>query len=106
MALPSIMKHSFSNIPGGPRERSKFDRSHQIKTTINAGYLYPCFWDDILPGDTISLLTTAFGRLATPVFPIMDNIFLDFFFFFRSESPSLGWRLGKWQLGKIPRCPG
>jgi len=82
MALPSIMKHSFSNIPGGPRERSKFDRSHQIKTTINAGYLYPCFWDDILPGDTISLLTTAFGRLATPVFPIMDNIFLDFFFFF------------------------
>jgi len=82
MAQPSIMKHSFSNIPGTPRERSKFDRSHGVKTAINAGYLYPCFWDEILPGDTISLLTTAFGRLATPVFPIMDNLFLDLFFFF------------------------
>lgn len=82
MAQPSIMKHSFSSIPSTPRERSKFDRSHGLKTTINAGYLYPCFWDEILPGDTISLHTTAFGRLATPVFPIMDNLFLDLFYFF------------------------
>lgn len=82
MAQPSIMKHTFSSIPVTPRERSKFDRSHGLKTAINAGYLYPCFWDEVLPGDTISLLTTAFGRLATPVFPIMDNLFLDLFFFF------------------------
>lgn len=82
MALPSLMKHSFSNIPGMARERSKFDRSHGIKTSINAGYLYPCFWDEILPGDTVSLLTTLFGRLATPVFPIMDNLFVDLFYFF------------------------
>lgn len=79
--LPSVMSHRFSTVPGPEIPRSSFDRSHGYKTTFDAGYLVPIFIDEALPGDTCSLRMTAFGRLATPVFPIMDNIFADTFFF-------------------------
>jgi len=79
---PSVMKHDFSRIPGPRMERSSFDRSHGHKTTFDAAYLVPFWVDEILPGDTISLQATMFARLATPVFPVMDNLFLDSFYFF------------------------
>ena len=62
-------------------ERSTFDRSHGLKSTFDAGYLVPVFVDEALPGDTFNLSMTAFARLATPLKPVMDNIFLDSFFF-------------------------
>ena len=52
-----------------------------IKTTFDGGYLYPIFMDQALPGDTFNLRMTAFARLATPIFPIMDNMYLSSFFF-------------------------
>ena len=80
--MPSVMTHDFSRIPRAEIPRSSFDRSHGLKTTFDAGYLIPVFVDEALPGDTFNLDMTAFGRLATPLRPFMDNIFLNSFFFF------------------------
>jgi len=78
---PSVMKHSFSQVPKAEIPRSSFDRSHGYKTTFDAGLLVPIFVDEALPGDTFSLNMTGFGRLATPIFPIMDNMYMDTHFF-------------------------
>lgn len=80
--MQSVMQHMFSQVPRAEIQRSSFDRSHGHKTTFNAGYLIPIFVDEALPGDTFSLNMTLFGRLSTPLHPIMDNIKLDAFFFF------------------------
>lgn len=74
--------HDFSLSPQAEIPRSSFNRSHGHKTTFNAGYLIPVFVDEVLPGDTHNLSMTAFARLATPLFPIMDSLYLDSFFFF------------------------
>ena len=81
MNNPSVMKHDFSRVPRAEIPRSSFDRSHGYKTTFDAGYLIPVFLDEALPGDTFNLSMTAFGRLATPLHPFMDNLFIDSFFF-------------------------
>lgn len=82
MNLPSVMSHNFSQVPVAEIQRSSFDRSHGHKTSFNSGLLIPVFIDEVIPGDTFNLTMTAFARLATPLFPIMDNIFLNTFFFF------------------------
>lgn len=79
--LPSVMNHDFSRAPSVSAPRSSMNRSHGYKSTFDAGYLVPIFVDEALPGDTFSLTMTAFARLATPLFPFMDNAFLDVFFF-------------------------
>lgn len=58
------------------------NRSHVYKTTFNSGKLIPVFVDEVLPGDTTRMSVNYFARLATPIKPIMDNIYLDWFFFF------------------------
>lgn len=78
---PTVMKHSFSRVPKAEIPRSTFDRSHGYKTTFDAGYLVPIFLDEALPGDTFKLSMTGFARLATPIFPIMDNMYMDTHFF-------------------------
>jgi len=80
--MKSVMKHSFSNTPIINAPRSKFDRSCTHKTTFDAGYLIPFFSDEVIPGDTFNLSVSAFARMATPIFPVMDNIFMDTHFFF------------------------
>lgn len=82
MKMPSVMQHSFSQVPRAEIPRSSFDRSHGYKTTIDAGILYPIFYDEVLPGDTFNLSMTGFARLSTPLRPIMDNAFFNTFFFF------------------------
>lgn len=62
--------------------RSSFDLSHGLKTTFNAGLLVPILSLEVLPGDTISLRAAYFGRLATPLKPILDNLYLECFYFF------------------------
>ena len=81
MNLPSVMSHSFGLSPRADIPRSSFDRSHGHKTAFDAGYLVPIFVDEALPGDTFSLQATMFARLSTPIVPIMDNMFLETFFF-------------------------
>jgi len=77
----STMAHSFSASPPATIPRSKFDRSHTHKTTFDAGYLIPVYVDEALPGDTFSCHMSAFARMATPIFPIMDNLYMDTHFF-------------------------
>lgn len=79
--MKSVMSHAFNRIPQVNIQRSKFDRSHGHKTAFDAGYLVPVYVDEALPGDTFNLKMTAYGRLATPLHPIMDNLFLDTQFF-------------------------
>lgn len=79
--MKSVMAHQFSQVPNAEIPRSKFDRSHGCKTTFDAGYLVPIYVDEALPGDTFNCRMTAFARLATPIHPFMDNMFLDSFFF-------------------------
>ena len=75
------MKHQFSEVPHANIQRSSFDRSHGFKTTFDAGKLIPILVDEILPGDTVNLNMTGFARMATPIFPVMDNAFMDTHFF-------------------------
>lgn len=79
--MRSVMMHQFSQVPQANIPRSTFNRSSGYKTTFDAGLLVPFFVDEALPGDTMSLRATTFGRLSTPLHPIMDNIFIDYFFF-------------------------
>jgi hypothetical protein len=79
--MKSVMKHQFSEVPHANIQRSSFDRSHGFKTTFDAGKLIPILVDEVLPGDTINLNMTGFARMATPIFPVMDNAFMDTHFF-------------------------
>ena len=78
----SVDVHQFTMIPKADIPRSSFDCQSTHKTTFDAGYLVPVYVDEMLPGDTFRLNMTAFTRLATPLYPIMDNMHLDSFFFF------------------------
>ena len=78
----SVDPHRFAMIPQADIPRAAFDRQFTHKTTFDAGYLIPVYVDEVLPGDTFNLKMTAFARLSTPIFPVMDNMYLDSFFFF------------------------
>ena len=78
----SVDIHQFTMIPKADIPRSSFDCQSTHKTTFDAGYLVPVYVDEVLPGDTFKLNMTAFARLATPLYPIMDNMVMDSFFFF------------------------
>ena len=75
-------QHSFAKTPDVTMARSVFDRSHTSKDTYDFDYLTPIFVDEILPGDTCNLNVSTFQRLATQKVPIMDNLYIDYFFFF------------------------
>jgi len=79
--LPSVMSNHFARVPDAEIPRSSFNRDHGYKTTFDSGYLVPVFFDEALPGDTFNLKMTGFGRLATPLHPFMDNLFVESFFF-------------------------
>ncbi|AXL14828.1 major capsid protein [Microviridae sp.] len=79
--VKSVMSTAWNQIPKAELPRSSFNRSHGHKTTFDAGKLVPIYVDEALPGDTFNLKLTAFSRLATPIKPIMDNMFMETFFF-------------------------
>ncbi len=78
----SVNTHQFAMVPKADIPRSSFNIQTAHKTTFDAGFLVPVYVDEVLPGDTFNLRMTAFTRLATPLFPTMDNMYLDSFFFF------------------------
>lgn len=80
--MRSVMKHMFSEVPNVAIPRSTFDRSHGYKTAFDAGWLVPIICDEVLPGDSYQVNLAAFARMATPIFPLMDNIRMETFFFF------------------------
>lgn len=78
----SVSAHQFAMIPRADIPRSKFRMQSAHKTTFDASYLIPLFCEEVLPGDTFHMQATFFARLATPIFPIMDNLYFDTFWFF------------------------
>lgn len=72
----------FSQAPRANIGRSVLDLSHNHLTTFNAGVLVPVFYTEILPGDTFEMNVSSFTRMATPIVPVMDNAFLDYYSFF------------------------
>jgi hypothetical protein len=78
----SVDVHQFAMVPKADIPRSRFDRQFTHKSTFDAGYLIPVYLDEVLPGDTFTVKMTAFARMSTPIYPIMDNLYLDSFFFF------------------------
>ena len=81
-ALPTTLSHEFSKVPNADIQRSTFNRVHGLKTTFDSGQLIPIYVDEVLPGDTFQMNATGFGRLATPIYPLMDNMYVETFFFF------------------------
>ena len=79
--MPSVMSHNFSQVPRADIQRSSSTSPHGFKTTFDAGYLIPIFWDEALPGDTFNLQGAGFARMATPLHPFMDNLHFETFFF-------------------------
>lgn len=79
--MRSVMDHRFSQVPTVDIPRSTFSRDCGCKTTFDEGQLIPIFVDEALPGDSFKLRMSAFARLNTPVFPIMDNMVMETFFF-------------------------
>ena len=80
--LSPVNQHDFARIPRAEIPRSAFDRSFTYKTTFDAGLLIPFFIQEALPADTMHLSMDGFVRLATPIFPIMDNMHLQTHFWF------------------------
>lgn len=74
--------YTFSVAPSVEMPRSSFNRDRTYKTTFDSGYLVPFYIDEVYPGDTFNVGVTAFARLATPAVPFMDNLYMDFFFFY------------------------
>jgi hypothetical protein len=81
-ALPTTQSKDFSRGPQAHIQRSVFDRSFGLKTTLDSGYLVPILCDNVYPGDTFQVEAHGFGRLATPIHPFMDNLYITTFFFF------------------------
>lgn len=75
------MNAHFSKVPGANIPRSSFQRDFGYKTAIDFDYLYPIMCEECVPGDTLNVNMHAIARLATPIYPIMDNMYLDTFFF-------------------------
>jgi hypothetical protein len=78
----SVSTHQFAMVPRADIPRSSFKAEKAHKTAFDSGYLVPVYVDEVLPGDTFNLKMTAFARMATPLYPTMDNLHLDSFFFF------------------------
>ena len=72
----------FSYVPGTRASRSIFDLSNSVKTSFDAAQLVPFYYEEVLPGDTFNVETNLIARMQTLVAPVMDDLFLDFFYFF------------------------
>ena len=80
--IKSAFQNHFAQIPSIHRPRSQFRRVSRGKHTFDEGQLIPIYLDEVLPGDTFNVKANMFARLATPIFPIMDNMYLETFWFF------------------------
>jgi hypothetical protein len=72
----------FNQIPQMKASRTRFNRNQTILTTFDAGKLIPFYVDEVLPGDTFSVDTAAIIRMTTPKYPVMDDSFIDFYYFY------------------------
>lgn len=72
----------FNQIPQMKASRSRFNRDQTVLTTFDSGKLIPFYVDEVLPGDTFNVDTSAIIRMTTPKYPVMDDAFIDFYYFY------------------------
>lgn len=72
----------YSEVPHAEIRRAKFQRDFSLLTTMNEGDLVPIYVDEVLPADTFKINLNGLIRMATPLYPVMDNAYIDFYFFF------------------------
>jgi hypothetical protein len=72
----------FNQVPETHVSRTRFNRDQNILTTFDAGKLIPFYVDEVLPGDTFSVNTAAIIRMTTPKYPVFDDAYIDFYYFY------------------------
>ena len=115
--MKSASQHVFAQLPSVHIPRASFQRNSRYTTTFDAGKLVPVYLEEVLPGDTFNLSLTSFARILSPLkYPIMDNLYMDFQFFFvpvrlvyadyeKFFGSSKG-REGKWEYDDSHLMPG
>lgn len=93
----------FNQIPEMKASRTRFNRDQTILTTFDAGKLIPFYVDEVLPGDTFNVDTSAIIRMTTPKFPVMDDAFIDFYYFYCPNR--ILWDHFKYFMGEIDNKP-
>jgi hypothetical protein len=93
----------FNQIPQIKASRTRFNRDQTILTTFDAGRLIPFYVDEVLPGDTFSVDTAAIIRMTTPKYPVMDDSFIDFYYFFCPNR--ILWDNFKYFMGEVEETP-
>lgn len=93
----------FLQIPEMHASRTKFNRDQTILTTFDSGKLIPFFVDEVLPGDTFQVDTTAIIRMSTPKYPVMDDAFIDFYYFYTPDR--ILWDNFKHFMGEVEETP-
>lgn len=93
----------FNQIPKMEASRTRFNRDQTILTTFDSGKLIPFYVDEVLPGDTFNVNTTAIIRMTTPKYPVMDDAFIDFYYFFCPNR--ILWDNFKYFMGEVESTP-
>jgi hypothetical protein len=93
----------FNQIPEMKASRTRFNRDQTILTTFDAGKLIPFYVDEVLPGDTFNVNTTAIIRMTTPKYPVMDDAFIDFYYFYCPNR--ILWDNFKYFMGEVEATP-
>ena len=93
----------FLNVPQMHTSRTRFNRDQTILTTFDSGKLIPFFVDEVLPGDTFQIDTSAIIRMTTPKYPVMDDAFIDFYYFYCPNR--ILWRNFKRFMGETETTP-
>ena len=93
----------FLNVPQMHTSRTRFNRDQTILTTFDSGKLIPFFVDEVLPGDTFQVDTSAIIRMTTPKYPVMDDAFIDFYYFYCPNR--ILWSQFKYFMGEVESKP-
>lgn len=93
----------FLQIPEMHASRTRFNRDQTILTTFDSGKLIPFFVDEVLPGDTFQVDTSAIIRMTTPKYPVMDDAFIDFYYFYCPNR--ILWDNFKYFMGEVEDTP-
>lgn len=93
----------FNQIPEMRASRTRFNRDQTILTTFNSGKLIPYYVDEVLPGDTFNVDTSAIIRMTTPKYPVMDDAFIDFYYFYCPNR--ILWDNFKQFMGEVEETP-
>lgn len=93
----------FNQIPEMKASRTRFNRDQTILTTFDSGKLIPFYVDEVLPGDTFDVNTSAIIRMTTPKYPVMDDSFIDFYYFYCPNR--ILWDDFKYFMGEVEETP-